>query len=413
MSTSSAKSSTNPLTWPFLAGFAGCCLLFWWLQSILLHFWLGLDMPIEPRFFWISGGALATFALGYILPRPHFSCLSTPPAVLDRCQQFSYKATIILAVPAFLVALQFAAYRFTVTSYLEGQGISLTQQAVLYTHLFFGLLYIGAVDDKALQRRRLALVLFLIVAPRLIVSLRWRRFFLAQAIVPIVCIAVARGWVRLTARHLVQVILIALFILFVPAITRGDRIFGRDRQGNPQIVSYFGYMNSLVYFQDNTDLRFPCPPLLLSLTAKVIPYSRLGVCTVDIGTDKGLTATVDRLLTKKYTNDMMKGTGGNYLLELYLSGGIAAVMLGSALFGFSCRWFVVLLDHRSLYAPIWAECLSRALFAPRGTLGYVYERIPSLVLATLAVSALARILMKSSRDPNKDGILTPPERAGS
>jgi len=43
------------------------------------------------------------------------------------------------------------------------------------------------------------------------------------------------------------------------------------------------------------------------------------------------------------------------------------------------------IGKRSLFSGIWAECLTRALMAPRGSLGYVYERIPSLVLSTLLV----------------------------
>ena len=43
---------------------------------------------------------------------------------------------------------------------------------------------------------------------------------------------------------------------------------------------------------------------------------------------------------------------------------------------------------RSLFVGIWVECLTRALLAPRGNLGYVYERIPSLVLATFFVVTL-------------------------
>jgi hypothetical protein len=166
-------------------------------------------------------------------------------------------------------------------------------------------------------------------------------------------------------------------------------VFGEDEEGKPQIVNYFGYMNTLVYVQDNTDLSYPCPPLLVSLTAKVVPYPLLGVCTIDLGEHKNLTATTDRLLAKVYTDDLMAGTGGNYLLELYLTGGVTAIIAGSVIFGFTCRRFVELIGHRSLYAGIWAECLSRALFAPRQTLGYVYERIPSEMLATLAVIALA------------------------
>jgi hypothetical protein len=394
-----ASRRPNPLTWPFLAAFAGCCVLFWWLESILLHLWLGAQVPIEPRFFWISAGALATFAVGYILPSPRLPGLSTSHEVLNRCEDFAYKAAVILAVPACLVALQYLAYRLTVESYFEGEGISLPQQAVLYTHLFFGLLYIGAVEDPSKNKKKLALVILLTVAPRLLVAFRWRRFFAAQAIVPIILIALARGWFRLSFKRAFQLLLLAIFILFVPALTRGDNVFGEDEAGNPQIVNYFGYMNTLGYFQDNTNLRYQCPPLLVSLTAKVIPYPLLGICTVDLGENKNMTAALDRLLAKEYTGDIMAGTGGNYLLELYLTGGVAAILIGSVIFGFTCRRFVELIGHPSLYAGIWAECLSRALFAPRQTVGYVYERIPSLLVATLAVVAISWAIEVMRRTP--------------
>jgi len=76
-------------------------------------------------------------------------------------------------------------------------------------------------------------------------------------------------------------------------------------------------------------------------------------------------------------------------LELYLTGGTAAVIIGSVIFGASCRWLVGSVGQRSLYAGIWAECVSRALFAPRGNLGYVFERVPSLVVTTWLVVAIS------------------------
>ena len=348
-------------------------------------FWLGLDAPFEPKTIWISIAALVTFVGGYLLPAPGLRVFSTSPEIMDRCEELSYKATVLLALPVFLVALRYALYRSSVDSYFEGEGISLPEQGLMYVYLFFNLLYVSAVASPKKDRTKLILVIFLAVAPRLLISFWWRRFYVAQALVPIVFIAMARGWVTVTLRRLAQVTLIALFVLFVPAITRGDNVFGQDEEGNPQIVNYFGYMNTLVYFQDNTDLEYPCPPLLVSLTAKIVPYPLLGACTIHLGDTRVWTATLDRLLARRYTDDIMAGTGGNYLLELWLSGGMTAILIGSAVFGFTCRWFVASIGYRSLYAGIWAECLSRALFAPRQTVGYVYERIPSEVVAALAV----------------------------
>ena len=383
------EQRNNPLTWPFLAGFAGCCVLFWWLQSLLLHFWLGADLSLEPKTLWISAGALATFALGYILPAPKFPLLSTSIMTLDRCEDFSYRATLVLAFPAFLVAIRYFAYRLSVADYFEGQGITLPEQAVMYVHLFVGLLYLSAIADPKKDKRKLALVTLLIVAPRLLVALRWRRFYAAQAIVPIILIALARGWVAVSLKRFLQIAVLGLFILFVPALTRGDKVFGEDEYGTPQVVNYFGYMNSLGFFQDNQNLQYNCPPILVSFTEKIIPYSALGICTVDVGKDKGMPAALDVLLTKQESDDYMAGTGGNYILELYLAGGLTAVFVGSVVFGFACRRFVQLTGHRTLYAGIWAESLSRALLAPRGNLGYVFERIPSELIATWLILAVA------------------------
>jgi hypothetical protein len=135
-------------------------------------------------------------------------------------------------------------------------------------------------------------------------------------------------------------------------------------------------------------MRPECPPLLVSMTEKVFPYSFFGICTIDVGNVKGTPAVLSSLLTKQDSDNLALGTGSIYLLELYLSGGVAAIVIGSVLFGASCRWFVRNLGGRSLFSGIWAECLVRALFAPRGNLGYVYERIPSLLIATAVVVLL-------------------------
>ena len=383
------QPQNNPLTWRYLAAFAACCVLFWWLQSLLLYFWLGFDIPFEPTTIWISIGALVTFTVGYLLPAPRFQALSTPPEIMDWCEDLSYKATLLLALPAFLVALRYALYRSAVESYFEGEGISLPEQAVMYIYLFCNLLYISSVADPKKDRKKVILVAFLAIAPRLLISFWWRRFYVTQALVPIVLIAVARGWINFTFKRFVQMALIALFVLFVPALTRGDNVLGEDRQGNPQIVNYFGYMNTLKFFEDNQNLEYSCPPLLISFTAKLVPWSFLHICTIDVGRDKNIPATLNDILTKNESNDLMAGTGANYLLELHLAGGLPAILGGSLVFGFVCRHLVYLLGYRSLYAGIWAECLNRALMAPRGTLGYVFERIPSELIATWIVVAIA------------------------
>jgi len=382
------KHGNNPATWLFASAYAACCFLFWWLTSLLLRYVLNVEDVVEHRFLWYGVAALLLFLLGYVLPSPKFKRLRTNALRLDRCQDLSWFATIVIAAPALLLAGQFAFYRSGV-NYGEGESIPFLYQVVLYAHLFFGLLFLGAADDAPENRWRIWVVALLTIAPRVLVSLHWGRFFSAQAIVPIIFIAIARGWVRVTAKRLFQFAVLALMVVFVPPLTRGDKLRGEDDSGKPALVSFLQAGTVLVYLQDYLDLPSPCPPLLVSLTAKVVPYSALGVCVTDVGDERNLPATLDLVITRELTNDRMRGAGGNYILELYLTGGVVAVVAGSVIFGFTCRRFIELIGHRSLYAGIWAECLSRALFAPRGTLGYVYERIPSLVLATLAVVAVS------------------------
>jgi hypothetical protein len=159
----------------------------------------------------------------------------------------------------------------------------------------------------------------------------------------------------------------------------------------PRWLDFFQGGSTLHFFQDDRrSIRSDCPPLLVSVTAKLIPYETLHVCTMDVGDAHNTVATLDHLLTRQNSNDLGTGTGSIYIFELYLTGGTPAIFIGSLLFGAICRRFVESMAYRSLFAGIWAECLVRALFAPRSTLGHVFERIPSLLIATLVVVVFCR-----------------------
>src|SRR6266849_286764 len=381
-----ASDATKKIRRLFLGAFIVACGLFWWLPSILFRFVLHVHDPVQNWALWVSLLGVFTFAGGYLLSPVRFKS-TLPLHLIDACETLAYKATLWIACPAILLATQFFYSRSGV-DYGQGEGLSLIQQAVLYTHMFFGFLFLGAARAIPQDRRRIIIASILIILPRFIISLRWGRFFLAQAIVPIVFIALARGWMHLSGKRVLQLGALAVLIVFVPALSRGDNFLGQD-----EIVTFFEAGSSLRLFQDNVDLNLTerCPPLLVSMTAKSIPYGLLDVCTMDYKGSKGVPATLDRILTDNdpSTAGTLNGTGANYLVELYLTGGIGAIILGSIFFGFSSRSFVRWISERSLFAGIWAECLSRALFAPRGTLGYVYERIPILLLATLIVITLA------------------------
>jgi hypothetical protein len=373
--------------WFFLGAFVFSCFLFWWLPSVLFRMFAHAEDAVRMDTIAVSAVALALFAGGYLMPWRSRTGRGLSAPMMDGCEEFAYRALLLLALPALGIALVYFNGRAGV-DYGAGEPIPLSFQAILYTHLFFGFLYLGAAEPEKHGWRRVLLVVALVLLPRLIDSLRGGRFFLAQAVVPAVLLAVARGWIRLSGRRIIQLLLLAAAILFVPSLTRGDNLAGGDA-----LMQFFASGSSLRTYQENAgmDLNGRCPPLLVSLTAKTVPYHWLGICTIDVWQMKGLPATLDRILAYNEPGSevALTGPGSNYLLELSLTGGLPAVFAGSALFGFICRRFAGWIGRRSLFAGIWAECLTRALLAPRGNLGYVFERIPSLVLATVLVVTFA------------------------
>lgn len=379
--------SRNYARWLFPSAFAFSCLLFWWLPSILLAF-LHADNPITSKTIRDTILAFVFFFCGYLIPLKAPRKLFISIKSMEQCSDLAYKLTLLIAVPAFVVSLLFAIARARVT-YSTGGDMPFMYQAVLYTHLFVGYMFLGSVPDMdGPNRKRVILAAFLLIFPRLVISLQWQRFFVGQTCAAILLIVMARGWVRISGVRILQLILLAAAIIFVPAYTRGDPIFGTDPSGNPRLLRFFQSGSTLIFYQDYQHLQSECPPLLVSMTAKIIPYSLLHVCTMTVGNAQNTPAVLSSLITRQDSNDLALGTGSIYILELYLTGGIAAVLLGSALFGLSCRLFVEHLGARSLVAGIWAECLVRSLYAPRGNLGYVYERIPSLLAATAVVMLL-------------------------
>jgi hypothetical protein len=108
---SSAKQpgagNRSPGKWLFLCAFIFSCFLFWWLRSILLQLVLGLQDSVNDTTIETSIIALICFTAGYLFPRIGFGRRHLPATMLDACGDFAYRVTIVLFVPALLLAIGF------------------------------------------------------------------------------------------------------------------------------------------------------------------------------------------------------------------------------------------------------------------------------------------------------------------
>jgi hypothetical protein len=390
--TPGSTKGSDALSRLFLFSFLGSCFWFWWLLSIVYRWVLGLEDPVADHTIVLSIMSAGLFVFGFLLTRTKNHPTTLAPMTLDRCERLSYNLVLLLFVPSMAIASLFYVASAG-KAYAEGGNIDLVEQVIFYLELFFGFMFLAVVRRGTQDKRRTRLVIFLLLLPRVVVSLHWGRAFVAQGFVPILFIAVGRGFIRLSWKSVFQLVLLSFAILIVPSITRGDQIFDSGEgspQDAPQIVSWLASGSSLQVTQMylDMDLSHRCSPLLVSLTDKVIPYVLLHICTIDLFS--GLrSANLNRLVSEDLNQSMGLGadatgsTGTSYLLELYLTGGITAVVLGSLGFGAVCRLLTNSMGARSLFSGIWAQCLMAALLSPRGLLGYVFEKVPGQVVATL------------------------------
>jgi hypothetical protein len=384
----------------FVASFLASCLLFWWLLSFIYRLVLGVADPVTVSTLGMSALSAILFVAGFSLPRCKASESRISRSTLDGCERLSYRMTILLFPPVIVLAGIFAVS--TIGHAYGTVEVTFAEQIVFYLHLFFGFLFLGLVQDGHQSKRRIWIAVVLIALPRFVASMNYGRMFLASGIVPLVLLAVARGFIPLSTKRTVQIAGLGLFIVFVPSIVRGDFSppggDAADAETSP-IVNWFSGGSTLLVTQRYLDLDLSrrCPPLLVSLTGKVIPYTFLHVCTISLsgaGAATEQAANLDRVVTYEVNGSDGSmydgGQGTSYLLELYVTGGLTGVVLGSFAFGAVCKLLTNAIVARSLFSGIWAECLMRAVFSPRGMLGYVFEKVPALLLLTMLVMLITR-----------------------
>lgn len=384
--------------------FLGSCFVFWWLPSVVYRVLLDYPDPVLDPALTLSFYAVVSFVTGYVLTASYnVAFFRSNTVILERTARVSKWLTVLFGIPSFFLALEFFLYRATV-DYGRGEGIPLLYQAFFYPQMSFFFLYITTTPDKELKPKVFWALVALSIGIRLIVSLKWGRFFVGQIIFAFFIVALARGWLRITPTNMLKLLLAGVFVFAVPAITRGDFDASKKTSNDNPLVEFVAAGSTLKLFQDNTELDLTdwCNPLFVSLSAKTVPFKALDVCTIDIWGEFGLPATLDRILAYNEIGakamDVLNGPGSNYMLELYVSlGREIGVIVGSFFFGMSCAFSYNALQFRTIYGSIWLEILSRAIFAPRSNLGYVFERLPSLYMTTIIVAMGASLIFRVKR----------------
>ncbi len=384
----------------YLFAFIFSTIVFWWLPSIIL-FILDLPMMVSNETLGISILALLLYSLGYIIVgNKKISFIKTSKDATQRVAKLSKKIIFFLMLPSLIFSILFYLSRIG-TTYGEGAGIPILYQSFFYLEMTFFFMYISTTNDKELNPKIFWFIVFVSILIRFIVSATWGRFFVGQIIVAFLIVAIIRRWLVFDRKGIFKVIAITLFIFFVPAIMRGDFKSSSKQYSENLFIEFVTAGSTLKLFEDNKnlDLSSNCNPLFVSLFAKTIPFSFVGSCTIDIWGEYNLPATLDRILAEnelgKNSMKSLRGPGSNYLLELYISlNGNIGIIIGSFIFGIISRFSVNSLHYPTIFGLIWIEILSRALFAPRSNIGYVFERIPSLLLLSFLMLILANSIYK-------------------
>jgi hypothetical protein len=384
----------------YLTSFFSSCFLFWWLPFIFTRLFLHLPGIVSNWAMAISIVSAIFYFVGYLLFPTIAPFRVVSIDVINGCERLSEKMTIGLFFPSIAYALYF--YILHLHDVYGEYTIPFAAQGIFYAHLFFGFMYLSIFRLEKHRKKSLWFAIAFILLPRILISLNYGRAFIAFGALPIVFIAISRGWLKVTVKGVAGVLLVGVCIVIVPAMLRGDlkSQFGGVGRNNMRMFlgGWLSSGSSLVVFDKASaaNLLGECSPILVSLTEQIVPYETLGICTVPHG--PGVSASDSAGIATYIINGdsfSYAGTGSTYILDLYWAGGIIAIIVGSIIMGATCRLFVSAVAYRSIFSGIWAESLVRSLFAVRGTYGYMYQRIPSLLFATFLCALIVRTALRN------------------
>lgn len=397
----------------FLFLFLLSCIIFWWMPYFInIH--VGIGREISQYTFLVSLFNFLFFSIGYItlyfsLKNIRFRPLFFRDYSLRKLSEFTENLLVLITPICLIFAIIFFFMRLGY-KYGEGPYMPFIFQVFFYLQIFLYFVYATTIDITNYKQKKFILLTIFFVLTRLIVSLQWGRLFLAYSIVPLFILLLARGIIRLTFKNIVVALGLFLVLLFAIPFFRGD--FSKI-QGNSIFVEIayslaFGGPISLFdeykYFSYEEIAKAVgidpgCNPLLISLTAWLIPYKYLGICTMDIWQAEGRPATLDRIfamleLGPKTAYETLYGPSSVYFIELYFAFGenLFIVYLMSALLGGLSAFAYTRLRYKTLFGVAYLEILLKVLFAPRSNFGQIFEKAIPFAFGVIIILLLISLI---------------------
>jgi hypothetical protein len=340
-------------------------------------------LNVFPSEWWLQD-SVALFAVSYLVFTAVFvrrRTSSVDPQLSTRYGRLAALAygTTIFLFPLALAAAIYVAIRAWGTGYGEQTLVPLASNIILYAHLtMLGLIF---VFRGSYAKRQLVFAYLAIAIPRIIVSLAGSRFFSFQALIPI---AIVELWIfRPNGKHLTKTILaiaIGIFFALVPAILRGSE----SRLNAIELFVLGNASVNVAKLYDQSDLIQGHSSLILdglfaSFFSNLLPADY----SLTIWGGKKLAFRFDRALSFEFVPDVEqsgRGTGGNFLVELFHDGGQALVLIAGALIAWLSQRSAALFVRSPAFRFTFPHVVAKLIFLPRGTIVELLDRWIILLL---------------------------------
>lgn len=309
----------------------------------------------------------------------------------EAVRRFCARVIAYLSPLCFVLAFSFLATRWNV-EYGEGDSIPYVYQIGLYSHLYAYFVYLRFVDEREVRSRRFLLLSLAVVLPRLLIATHWGRFFVGQAILPLMFAVLIGGKVNVKLRHVLMIVLGAASIYFVLPMMRGDEVTDGGSESLLKFIAAGGPV-SLVGQVDDVNRAYPDVNFLM--TGLVGPFAP-GLLTpeerIDIWGQEGAPLTLDRAFAALEGVGFysLTGPGSVYVADLLVLGGLPVLIAGSIVIGafLALTRFVYRLNPLASLALF--DIASKIVFLPRTSFTYLIDRIVVLTVICAVLLYAAR-----------------------